>query len=63
MTIGAGQYEIHIVHEYVDLPEFADGCRLDVALATLEGYRCSSAFSRERTARKSPAQWLGRRVV
>lgn len=37
VTIGAGQYEIHTIHEYVDLPEFAQGCRLAVALATLEG--------------------------
>lgn len=37
VTIGAGQYEIHTVKEYVDLPEFAQGCRLAVALATLEG--------------------------
>ena len=36
VTIGAGQYEIHTVKEYVDLPEFAEGCRLAVALATLE---------------------------
>lgn len=36
VTIGAGQYEIHTVNEYVFLPEFADGCRLAVALATLE---------------------------
>jgi tripeptide aminopeptidase len=36
VTIGAGQYEIHTVNEYVDLPEFAQGCRLAVALATLE---------------------------
>lgn len=36
VTIGAGQYEIHTVHEYVELSEFADGCRLAVALATLE---------------------------
>lgn len=35
VTIGAGQYEIHTVNEYVDLPEFAQGCRLAVALATL----------------------------
>ena len=34
---GAGQYEIHTVNEYVDLPELANGCRLAVALATLEG--------------------------
>ena len=36
VTFGAGQYEIHTVNEYVDLPEFAQGCRLAVALATLE---------------------------
>jgi len=32
VTIGAGQYEIHTVKEYVDLPEFAKGCELAVAL-------------------------------
>jgi tripeptide aminopeptidase len=37
VTIGSGQYEIHTVHGYVDLSEFANGCRLAVALATLEG--------------------------
>jgi tripeptide aminopeptidase len=37
VTIGAGQYEIHTVKEYIDLPEFANGCRLAVALATLGG--------------------------
>lgn len=36
VTIGAGQYEIHTVKEYVDLPEFAAGCRLAIMLATLE---------------------------
>ncbi len=36
VTIGAGQYEIHTVNEYVDLPEFARGCQLAVALATLD---------------------------
>ena len=36
VTIGAGQYEIHTIKEYVDLAEFAQGCRLAVALATLE---------------------------
>jgi tripeptide aminopeptidase len=36
ITIGAGQYEIHTIKEYVNLPEFADGCRLAVALATLD---------------------------
>lgn len=35
VTIGAGQYDIHTVNEYVYLPEYADGCRLAVALATL----------------------------
>ena len=37
VTIGCGQFEIHTVKEYVDLPEFLQGCRLAVALATLEG--------------------------
>ncbi|MGD9803260.1 MAG: M20/M25/M40 family metallo-hydrolase [Hyphomicrobiaceae bacterium] len=37
VTIGAGQYEIHTVNEYVDLPEYAQGCRLAIALATLDG--------------------------
>lgn len=36
VTIGAGQYEIHTIKEYIDLPEFANGCRLAVALATIE---------------------------
>ena len=36
VTIGSGQYEIHTIKEYVDLPEFLEGCRLAVALATLE---------------------------
>lgn len=36
VTFGAGQYEIHTVKEYVDLPEFAQGCRLAIALATSE---------------------------
>jgi tripeptide aminopeptidase len=35
VTIGAGQYEIHTIKEYVDLPEYFQGCRLAVALATL----------------------------
>jgi tripeptide aminopeptidase len=35
VTIGAGQYEIHTIKEYVDLPEYERGCRLAVALATL----------------------------
>jgi tripeptide aminopeptidase len=37
VTIGAGQYEIHTIKEYVDREEFAAGCRLAVLLATLEG--------------------------
>src|SRR5271169_5346341 len=37
VTIGVGQYEIHTIKEYVDLAEFANGCRLALALATLEG--------------------------
>jgi tripeptide aminopeptidase len=36
VTIGAGQYEIHTVNEYVDLPEFLTCCRLAVVLATVE---------------------------
>ena len=36
VTIGAGQYDIHTVKEYVDLAEFANGCRLAVALATMD---------------------------
>jgi tripeptide aminopeptidase len=36
VTIGAGQYEVHTVKEYVHLPEFANGCRLALALATHE---------------------------
>lgn len=36
VTIGAGQYEIHTVKEYVDLPEYAQGCRLAIALATMD---------------------------
>jgi tripeptide aminopeptidase len=35
VTIGAGQYEIHTIKEYVDLPEFHQGCRLAIVLATL----------------------------
>ncbi|MDX1944795.1 MAG: M20/M25/M40 family metallo-hydrolase [Pirellulaceae bacterium] len=35
VTIGAGQYEIHTIKEYVNVPEFLQGCRLAVALATL----------------------------
>jgi tripeptide aminopeptidase len=35
VTFGAGQGEIHTVHEYVDIPEFVMGCRMAVALAVL----------------------------
>jgi len=34
-TFGAGQNDIHTVLEWVDLDEFADGCRLALALATM----------------------------
>lgn len=37
VTFGAGQAEIHSVDECVDLLEFERGCRLAVALATMEG--------------------------
>jgi tripeptide aminopeptidase len=36
VTIGAGQYEIHTIKEYVDVPEFLQGCRLAVLLATID---------------------------
>lgn len=36
VTFGAGQNNVHTVEEFVDLNEFADGCRLAVALATLD---------------------------
>ena len=36
VTIGAGQYDIHTIKEWINLPEFFDGCRLAVALATTE---------------------------
>lgn len=35
VTIGAGQNDVHTIKEYVNLAEFANGCRLAVALATL----------------------------
>jgi tripeptide aminopeptidase len=34
VTFGAGQHAPHTVREWVDLREFADGCRLAAALAT-----------------------------
>jgi tripeptide aminopeptidase len=36
VTFGAGQNNIHTVDEYVDLNEFAAGCRVAVAVATEE---------------------------
>jgi tripeptide aminopeptidase len=36
VTFGAGQNNIHTAEEYVDLPMFLDGCRMALALATLE---------------------------
>jgi tripeptide aminopeptidase len=36
VTFGAGQAEIHTIKEFVDVPEFFRGCRMAVALATLE---------------------------
>ena len=36
VTIAAGQAEIHTVDEYVNLPEFAAGCRIAVLIATLD---------------------------
>lgn len=36
ITFGAGQNEIHTVKEFVDLTEFESGCRLALALATME---------------------------
>ena len=35
VTIGAGQYDIHTIKEYVHLPEYILGCRLAIELATL----------------------------
>jgi tripeptide aminopeptidase len=37
VTFGAGQNNIHTTQEYVDLAGFARGCRMALALATLEG--------------------------
>jgi tripeptide aminopeptidase len=34
ITFGAGQNQVHTTDEFVDLKEFANGCRLAVALAT-----------------------------
>jgi tripeptide aminopeptidase len=34
ITFGAGQNNVHTVDEYADLKDFAEGCRLALALAT-----------------------------
>jgi tripeptide aminopeptidase len=34
VTFGAGQHNVHTVEEFVDLDEFAEGCRFALALAT-----------------------------
>ena len=34
VTFGAGQNDIHMVGEWVDVPAFLAGCRLALALAT-----------------------------
>ncbi len=34
VTLGAGQNDIHTVKEWVDVPEFLEGCRVAVELAT-----------------------------
>jgi tripeptide aminopeptidase len=36
VTFGAGQNNIHTIEEYVDVPMFLAGCRMALALATLE---------------------------
>lgn len=36
VTFGAGQNNIHTPEEYVDLAEFIDGCRMALAVATVE---------------------------
>ncbi len=36
ITFGAGQNDIHTIKEWVDLKEFESGCRLALALATME---------------------------
>lgn len=37
VTFGAGQNEIHTIKEFVDVPEFLEGCKLAVTLATMAG--------------------------
>ena len=36
ITFGAGQNNVHTIEEFVDLGEYVDGCRLALALATLQ---------------------------
>lgn len=36
VTFGSGQAEIHTVNEYVDVPEYLQGCRVAVLIATQE---------------------------
>jgi len=36
VTFGAGQNNIHTVDEFVDVAEFARGCRMALAVATLD---------------------------
>lgn len=35
VTLGCGQHEIHTEHEWISIPEFLNGCRLGLLLATL----------------------------
>ena len=37
ITFGAGQNNIHTVGEWVDLEQYANACRLALALATISG--------------------------
>ena len=36
VTFGAGQNNIHTLDEFVDLAEFANGCLMALAVATLD---------------------------
>ncbi|QIG50966.1 M20/M25/M40 family metallo-hydrolase [Nordella sp. HKS 07] len=36
VTIGSGQREVHTIKEYVELDDYAEGCRLAIVLATIE---------------------------
>jgi tripeptide aminopeptidase len=37
ITFGAGQNNVHTIEEFVDLPEYLDGCRMALALAVASG--------------------------